>query len=219
MEAFKFLDKAGRTAMTEFRWPQPVGSVPGEWVQAPLVRACHSGIHACTADHLAYWISDRLWLIELDGEIEPARHKVVAPRGRLLRPIIEWEAGVRSALETDVTWRLRERVVSTLADAGQERWAAHLRAAASLAEMANLDEPDLDEGPLEPSMKTAILLLSDCAFAVENEAPASAPFVAACAAGHLASRGKHDQSAVDAAFHSERLRQSQWIARQLGLSS
>jgi hypothetical protein len=89
--AYKFLRPGGVAPFSSFTWPT---GVPGPWVEAEP-HACASGIHACRAADLPYWINAELWEIELDGSVDETR-KVVAPRGRLLRRIEAWSRTVAS---------------------------------------------------------------------------------------------------------------------------
>jgi hypothetical protein len=89
--AYKFLG-AGRVGIfSGFVWPDP-----GHWVEAAAVE-CASGVHACRTSDLPYWAARSLWEVELDGEIHEGRTKVVASRGRLLRPIEAWNDEGREA--------------------------------------------------------------------------------------------------------------------------
>jgi hypothetical protein len=91
MIAYKFLRSGGVAPFSSFTWP--TGS-PGPWVEAePDV--CASGIHACRAADLPFWINAELWEIELDDAVDGTR-KVVAPRGRLIRRIEAWDRTVAS---------------------------------------------------------------------------------------------------------------------------
>jgi hypothetical protein len=70
-----------------FRWSA------GEWVEVDAITVCISGVHACAAGQLAYWLHDELWEVELDGRISPAPDSMVAQRGRLVRRIDAWSDG------------------------------------------------------------------------------------------------------------------------------
>jgi len=84
--AYKFL-RAGRIApFTGFRWQ------PGTWVESADAVACESGVHACRAGDLPYWLRAELWEIELGGDIVETERKVVAARGRLRRRLDRWDA-------------------------------------------------------------------------------------------------------------------------------
>lgn len=215
MEAFKFLDQAGATALTGYRWPLPSGQAPGAWVEAANVRPCYEGIHACTADDLAYWISDHLWVIELDGQIVPGRHKVAAARGRLVRPVERWRDRVLAELAADVAWRSRELATAILRQHDQPGLADRFAACRSLSELAELRPPVMDAMDKRSFVGVAALLAGDCAFLAERGKPAEAPFVAACAAGHAAAGLAGAEPAYRAAFDAERSRQSRWIAERL----
>jgi hypothetical protein len=88
MIAYKFL-RDGKGRFSRFRWPEP-GS---DWVEASgPIAPCRSGIHACTAGDLPYWLDETLIELELDGEITTAPFCVVAQKARVLRRIDEWPA-------------------------------------------------------------------------------------------------------------------------------
>jgi hypothetical protein len=91
MIAYKFLRSDGSGIFSGFRWPEP-----GEWVEA-TIEACRSGIHACRAGDLPYWLARNMWEVELGGEILEGRMKVVASRGRLVRPVDAWDDAARDA--------------------------------------------------------------------------------------------------------------------------
>jgi hypothetical protein len=91
--AYKFLGADGRGVFSGFAWPLPNGG-PGDWVEAN-VNLCRSGIHACRAEDLSYWLGPALYEVELDGGITVAGMKVIAPRGRLVRHIDDWNDETR----------------------------------------------------------------------------------------------------------------------------
>ena len=66
MIGYKFLGTGGVAPFSSFAWP--TGS-PGPWVEAEP-HMCASGIHACRAGDLPFWINAELWEIELDGAVE-----------------------------------------------------------------------------------------------------------------------------------------------------
>jgi hypothetical protein len=92
MIAHKFLAPGGVAPFSGFVWP--TGS-PGPWVEA-RPSPCASGIHACAVEDLPYWLHSELWQIELDGGVR-LRHKLVAPRGRLVRRVETWDAAAGQA--------------------------------------------------------------------------------------------------------------------------
>jgi len=220
MQAFKFLDEDGTTALTGYRWPRPTGRAPGPWVEADAVRPCHEGLHGCSADHLAYWISDQLWLIELDGEPVPGRHKVVARRARLVRRVTTWHRRVRSDLAFDVAWRTRDLAVAALRRDGRTDLGNRLSAARSLGNLAASRSDIADVIGRHSVAAVAALLAGDCGYLAQHGEPAEAPFVAACAAGHVAASAAlagAAEEAYETAFHAERARQSRWIAERIGV--
>jgi hypothetical protein len=102
--AYKFLDAGAVGPFTGFRWPVD------EWVEADGVDLCSEGIHACRVRDLPVWLGRELWEIELDGNVVEQELKLVAPRGRLLRRIDEWNDDVAREFGLFCARRTRERV-------------------------------------------------------------------------------------------------------------
>jgi hypothetical protein len=128
--AYKFLRPDATSLFTGFRWELANGE-PGPWVEAS-VDPCRSGIHACRASDLPYWVGRALYEIELDGEIVERRRKLVASRGRLLRRVDAWDDELRDAYTrmcADRAHELAARVEPPL-----EQWDAVV-------------EPSVREGP------------------------------------------------------------------------
>jgi len=93
MRAYKFLRTGGVGPFSRYAWPLPRADRPGAWViSGGGTVLCHSGIHACRVADLPWWLQDELWEAELDGEIAAGRHKVTAPRARLVRRVDAWDA-------------------------------------------------------------------------------------------------------------------------------
>lgn len=89
--AYKFLRPGAIGPFSRHPWPVPAEGHPGEWVTAPVsAGACRDGVHACERRHLPRWNWEELWEVELDGDVETRRHKLRAPRGRLLRRVETW---------------------------------------------------------------------------------------------------------------------------------
>jgi hypothetical protein len=87
MRALKFL-RPGRVApFARVTWPEP-----GQWLEVGMddVQLCREGVHALLPDVLATWIAEELWRVELDGGDVLAPGIVVAPRGRLVSRVEEW---------------------------------------------------------------------------------------------------------------------------------
>lgn len=90
MIAWKFTAPGAIGPFSRLVWPRPRDGGPGEWVEAS-VHPCATGVHACRRSDLPYWIHAELWEVELEGVLTGAGHKIVAPRGRLLRRIEAWD--------------------------------------------------------------------------------------------------------------------------------
>jgi hypothetical protein len=96
MLALKFLTADGRGPTSKFEWPLPRRTkagrwIPGRWVTvAGDLKVCMVGVHACLPKFTRAWENDRLFVIELDGDVQDFGDKVVARRGRLLREVEEW---------------------------------------------------------------------------------------------------------------------------------
>jgi hypothetical protein len=130
MIGYKFLGVDGRSVFTGYRWPLP-DAVPGPWVDAP-VDPCRRGIHACRESDLPFWMGHALYEIELNGDVTVQPTKVVAPRGRLLRRVEEWDGGVRDAYTRSCADRAHGVVSS---------------ASPRLADWDAVVEPSVPEGP------------------------------------------------------------------------
>ena len=218
MRAYKFLDARGVTVISGTPWPLPSGDVRSPWVEAASVRPCHEGIHACRVEELAYWVSDELWEIELDGEIRAAPHKIVARRGRLVRRLDAWSGGVSAELSRWCAWRTRDAVVGLLNDVGEPSWAEQFAEAPSLRDVARVARaavPALGDGSVSG---VAAGFAGDVAALAPTSHIAMGPFVAACAAAHSAVREEDDAEGHAEAFAAERRAQSDWIAGRLLLT-
>jgi hypothetical protein len=93
VRAYKFLCPGGVGPFSRYAWPLPRNGRPGAWViSGGGTVLCHSGIHACRVADLPWWLQAELWEAELDGEVAAGRHKVTAPRARLVRRVDAWDA-------------------------------------------------------------------------------------------------------------------------------
>lgn len=106
MIAYKILGDDRVALFTRFRWPE------SDWVEAEAVEACRSGVHACRPRHLPHWLGKQLWEIELGGEIVEHERKVIARRGRLVRPIPEWNEELLRAFTASCFEETKRRVGS-----------------------------------------------------------------------------------------------------------
>ena len=104
MTAYKFLGDGSVSPFAGFRWPV------GEWVEAATADPCRRGIHACRVQDLPFWLGRELWEIELDGEIVVHERKLVAPRGRLVRRLTDWNRELLEEFGAGVLARTRTRL-------------------------------------------------------------------------------------------------------------
>lgn len=132
--AYKFLLRGAVGPFSGFGWPVPSGGEPGAWVEADARAGCVSGVHACTVEDLPFWLLPELWRVELGGDPVRSRHKVVAPRGRLLGPVEAWDRDAAASFSAGCLERLRalaERRADAEGHLGDvERFAPDLSAAA-----------------------------------------------------------------------------------------
>jgi hypothetical protein len=121
MQALKFL-RPGRVApFSKVTWPQP-----GEWLQADGPSdLCRTGVHAILPEVLATWVAEELWHIELDGAEALAPGIVVAPRGRLLSRVEEWNDATACDFARACAGRVEEATTGRAAE-----YAADARASA-----------------------------------------------------------------------------------------
>jgi hypothetical protein len=208
MNTFKFLEEDGTSIWSATPWPLPSADAPGAWVESKEVRPCHAGVHACRLEELAYWMRATMWEIELDGDIVETRHKVVAPRGRLVRRIDEYPAAVRE-LGAVAAWRTRDRAVSALRAERRDQLADRLAECTALPAIAALGAEIADDGS---HGSQAALMAVDSAHVAPEGPIGAGPFFASNAAGYEADD-------FDAGFAAERRFQSDWLVERLGLGS
>jgi hypothetical protein len=163
--------------------------VDGDWILAAAeAGTCRRAVHACRAKDLAYWLDERLWRVELAGEVSESATKIVAGRGRLLEPVDGWPEVVPAFVD-DCTARLAE-----LRD-----WAVEnrdFRATRTLR--AYLKELAEDADPASVSYTAAH------AAGVVGWLPGEG----------MAAKARGERSPFDA----ERRRQGRWLADRLGLA-
>jgi Putative zinc-finger len=186
--AYKFLAPDRTAPFAQVRWPEP-GTDGGGWIFASaVVGACRHAVHACRAKDLAYWLDQRLWRVELAGEVAESAAKVVAERGRLLAPVDGWpEAG--PAFVDNCAARFAE--LCDWAKENRDHRATRILKAYA-AELAEETDP---------------------ASAAYTAAHAAA-IVGWLPGEGLAARARGERNPFDA----ERRRQSRWLADRLGLA-
>jgi hypothetical protein len=208
--AYKFLDGGRRSIYTGTTWQ------PDTWVHAEVVDVCRSGIHACAAADLAWWLSDELWVIELAGDTDSDRHKVVAASGRLVRRIEAYPAAVRELGEI-ATWRARDRAVAGLTRVREVEAADAFAAVTTIPDLRALRRwafEHLDQSTASGALAT---LAADAAALLTDGAPAEAPFAGCCSAGVAATLDGGGRRVYDEAYEGERRWQSRWLADRLAL--
>ncbi|WP_433129700.1 hypothetical protein ACQPWW_05350 [Micromonospora sp. CA-240977] len=89
-----------------------------EWLQATAIVPCERGLHACRVEDLPYWLHDELWSVELEGPVTVAGHKVVAQRGRLAKPVPQWDADAGAAFTRACVGRTAAHAAAEYGDAG-----------------------------------------------------------------------------------------------------
>jgi hypothetical protein len=69
---------------------------------------CMRGIHACRTRDLPYWLTQELWEIELEGQVQQERRKLVADRGRLIQRVEAWNGVSAVSFAEDCASRAKE---------------------------------------------------------------------------------------------------------------
>jgi hypothetical protein len=97
--AFKFLTRGAIGPLSGLAWPLPQGGAPGPWVDAGAgaLEQCVRGVHVCRPDDLAYWLSDEMWQVEVDGDQREGIDCLVVRRARLVRQLDAWRDGGAAA--------------------------------------------------------------------------------------------------------------------------
>jgi anti-sigma factor RsiW len=189
--AYKFLAPDRTAPFAQVRWPGP-GADGGGWIFASAaVGTCRRAVHACRAKDLAYWLGQRLWRVELAGQVTEAATKIVAERGRLLEPVGGWPE-VAPAFVADCAERLAE-----LCDWAREN--QDHRATRMLRAYVREMEEDEDTDPASVSYTVA-----------------HAAGVAGWLPGEGMAAGARGEGTP---FDAERRRQGRWLAGRLGLPS
>ena len=207
MKAYKFL-RAGRVgAFSGEPWPEE-GIIE---VEGPLAE-CRNGVHACRVEDLPYWLDDELWEIALDGELVEERLKLVARRGRLIRPVESWDDQARREFARWCLGRVASHAAEELRDAGVED--PGLTAAAP-DEIAAVAERAVDTARAVGASNAERLAqyVADAVVWTDELPPSAVAYVAAHAADSRSRSSEHD------AFAAERALQASWLAERLGLSA
>jgi hypothetical protein len=207
MIAYKFLCAGGVGPFSRFAWPQPSGEAPGPWVGAPGTTAlCRNAVHGCRVQDLPWWLHDELWEAEFDGKAGTGRHKIMAPRARLLRRVEAWDATCAQRFADACARRARDHAVTALHSAGAPEAAAVLRDRAAIRDIR--DAARAAEPP-EPA-RIAVTMAGDAA----RRALGGAAIVTAYIAAHAAARVYGDDGMA-----AERAWQSRWLRAELQLGA
>ena len=205
MIAYKFLAAGGVGPFSRYPWPLPRPGAPGAWVAgAGGATVCHDAVHACRATDLPWWLQDELWEAELGGAVTPGRHKVMAPRARLLRRVDGWEAACAQRFADACAGRARDHAVTALDRAGASEPARALAACATPREI----RAAVRTGHPPEAARIAYTMAGDAAI----RALGGAPVVTAYIAAHAAARVDGE-----AAMAAERAWQSDWLRGELRL--
>ena len=210
MRAYKFLGAGRRGIFSGFTWPE------GEWVAAAGPPAtCRSGIHACRPEHLAYWIMDELWEIDLDGAVDETPLKVVAERGRLLTPVAAWDESARRDFMEESVRRVARYAALELREVGLTAEAALFEEAVPVAELGDRANGVSDAAAAAGKSDAADLAgyVADAVEYASQGHTVSPAFIAAHAAD------LHAPVGIDDPFAAERASQGLWLAQRLELTA
>jgi hypothetical protein len=205
--AYKFLATGGLGPFSRYPWPLPRRGTPGAWVVAGGgAMVCHDAVHACRVGDLPWWLQDELWEAELDGAVTAGRHKVMAPRARLLRRVDGWDASCAQRFADACAGRARDHAVAALDRVGAAEPARALRACTTPREI----RAAVRAGRPPEAARIAHTMAGDAAI----RALGGAAVVAAYIAAHAAARVDGD-----AAMAAERAWQSDWLRAELRLDA
>jgi hypothetical protein len=210
--AYKFLLPDRRGPFTGREWRED------EWLEAEgALVPCRNGVHAFRTSDLAYWLTDDLWEVALDGEIVESDLKLLARRGRLVRRIDAWDPEARRAFAYECLRRVARCAADELRDAGLGEAAASLDEAGDgdpgvLAAAAEAGAGVAEERGAVAAERL-VRYAGDAAGWATSLPPAGVAFVAAHA------RRVRTRAGFGDPFAAERAEQSAWLARRLGLTS
>jgi hypothetical protein len=233
MIAYKFLGPGAVGLFSRLAWPVPRDGEPGEWVVAegPL-EVCRNGVHACRAGDLIDWIDSELWRVELGAPVIESAAGLVAPRGRLLSRVGEWDDAAAAALTRACVDRARDHAAEALERAGREGDADELRRlddpeairerAPALARGASPEVADplgfaADAVTMSRGSMPDTALLAELAPPTTAAIAANVAFTAARAAGRA-----HELAGgfggFDGGYAAERAWQLGWLRDRLGIA-
>jgi len=140
--AYKLLRADGTGVFSARRWPPP-----GTWLEAGSAVACRTGVHACRPRQLPLWLGlGTLWEVELDGDVVEDERKLIAERGRLVRPVDQWNDAAARAFRNACADAVRRRAEHNPELAGFAADAA-TTPVTSIAAFISARAAELDDGP------------------------------------------------------------------------
>jgi hypothetical protein len=217
LQAYKFLAAGARGPFTDHPWVAPDAEGEAVWgvVDLPL-RRCDNGWHACTVEHLPYWLGAELWEVELDGEILTEGCGLIAERARLRRQVPGWPDPVVARFVAACAWRLRDLAVAELALVGAGPWVQRLTACTDLESLASSASAGQDQ-VADDEAATMLGYAEDAAtYAIAGD-PAAVAYIAAHAADHRRTDPGEALTGDVTPFQLERSWQARWLAAELHL--
>jgi len=228
--AYKFLKvvrpRSGRKRLlgpfSGFEWRR------GTWERPPEPPSpCVVGVHACRAQDLPYWLSDELWIVDLEGDVRELDRKLLAAGGRLDRRVDSWNHRTAMQFAEECARRVQASAVEIMRRSGLERDAERIADSAlsdlpSKRRSAALRGVPLAEAVFEYAKEAARGLGGDGAAGAP--APPSDPRYPAATAAARGAAGVGWVAAIaagrvggTAGREAERRAQAAWLTRRLGL--
>jgi hypothetical protein len=210
MTYWKFLRAGAVSPFTGYAWEG------GTWAPSGRLQVCRTGVHACRAADLPYWLNAELWQFELTGPIVQAPHKVVATRGRAVARMPEWDSSAARDLAMACAVRTAGHAVDELTDSHLDDHAARLAEAVSTtapSEWTSVAERCAEAASAREARQASRLCgyVLDAVEALEAYPVASSAYIAARAANQRSSASEADP------YLAERAWQADWLAGRLGL--
>jgi hypothetical protein len=206
--AYKFLCSGGVGPFSRYAWPLPREDRPGAWViGGAATELCQTAVHACRVRDLPWWLQDELWEAELDGEVSAGRHKVMAPRARLLRRVEAWDAACAQLFADACAMRARDHAAAALERAGARHAAAQLQKATGNRALRDAARVWADAAQ---AARIPVRMAGDAAIRAQGCAAVVTAYIAAHAAARVDGPAAHD---------AEREWQADWLRTELALTA
>jgi hypothetical protein len=205
--AYKFLCAGGVGPFSRYAWPLPRDGRPGAWVIGGAgTELCQTAVHACRVRDLPWWLQDELWEAELDGDVSAGRHKVMAPRARLVRRVDAWDRACAQRFADACAMRARDHAAAALERAGARHAAGQLRKAAGNRALREAARVWTDAAA---AAQIPVRMAGDAAIRASGCAAVVTAYIAAHAAARVDGPAAHD---------AEREWQSDWLRSELSLA-